>query len=397
MQAAAPTALLTSDAKAGKTGKATGKHSAQAGVKSAFHAILGAKAAAQKADPKDASAVKAALLKSLEKTAAARKHADGLRASLIKHGQSLAQTHAGQLLLDQKAALAKAILKIDSDSNDDGKKLKKKAAGTPHHADGLEAGVSSMMAVNPGIKGPGRSDQGRTVALAPAAADHEASTTHAAARKGPEIRVHVVDARKKHVEATSEDLAASMKPAKLSPADRDPSTAAVIARGSDAHDVTTREIRGPGSSPATPSPGTLQHLREMAGSELTRAAGIILRDGGGEIKLTLKPESLGSVRIRMNLVDNAIEGRIIVDNAAVKHVFEGSLDSLMRALTAEGFQTASLQVSVGGQGADNGRSDREPLPRMRRVNAAGSATGFDWNVPGVESVSLGDLLVNMFV
>jgi len=135
----------------------------------------------------------------------------------------------------------------------------------------------------------------------------------------------------------------------------------------------------------------------MAGSELTRAAGIILRDGGGEIKLTLKPESLGSVRIRMNLVDNAIEGRIIVDNTAVKHVFEGSLDSLMRALTAEGFQTASLQVSVGGQGSDNGRPDKEPSQRMRRVNGPAGPAGPDWNVPGLESMSLGDLLVNLFV
>jgi flagellar hook-length control protein FliK len=133
----------------------------------------------------------------------------------------------------------------------------------------------------------------------------------------------------------------------------------------------------------------------MAGSELVRAAGIVLRDGGGEIKLTLKPESLGSVRIRMNLVDNAIEGRIIVDNSAVKHAFEGSLDSLMRALTAEGFQTASLSVSVGGQNADNGRQDdRDAAPRVRRV---GAAQGFDRNVPGVESLSLGDLLVNLFV
>ena len=83
----------------------------------------------------------------------------------------------------------------------------------------------------------------------------------------------------------------------------------------------------------------------------------------------------------MNLVDNAIEGRIIVDSAAVKQVFDGHIDSLMRALTAEGFQTASLQVSVGGQNADNGRSERETPPRVRRV----SAQGFERNVPGVET------------
>jgi len=85
-----------------------------------------------------------------------------------------------------------------------------------------------------------------------------------------------------------------------------------------------------------------------------------------------------------------------VDNTAVKHVFEGSLDSLMRALTAEGFQTASLQVTVGGNGSDSGRQDRDQAPRPPRIEgskgAAGSGT--DWNVPGVE---MGDLLVNLFV
>jgi flagellar hook-length control protein FliK len=150
-------------------------------------------------------------------------------------------------------------------------------------------------------------------------------------------------------------------------------------------------------APATGTSGQtpLERLREMAGSELVRASTLVLKDGGGEIKLVLKPESLGSVRIRMNLVDNAIEGRIIVDSSAVKHVFDGSVDALRRALTAEGFQMGSLQVSVGGQDAgDNAREQREQAPSaVRRI----TAQGFERNIPGVENVSLGDLFVNLFV
>ncbi len=97
----------------------------------------------------------------------------------------------------------------------------------------------------------------------------------------------------------------------------------------------------------------------------------------------------------MNLVDNAIEGRIIVDSAAVKHVFDGSVDALRRALTAEGFQTGSLQVSVGGQNGDTGERPRQEHPpaAVRRI----TAQGFERNVPGAENVSLGDLFVNLFV
>ena len=108
----------------------------------------------------------------------------------------------------------------------------------------------------------------------------------------------------------------------------------------------------------------------MAGSELVRASSLVLKDGGGEIRLVLKPESLGSVRIRMNVVDNAIEGRIIVDSAAVKHVFDGSVDALRRALTAEGFQMGSLQVSVGGQNAE---TDGAPAAGTRRRRRCGGS------------------------
>jgi flagellar hook-length control protein FliK len=143
---------------------------------------------------------------------------------------------------------------------------------------------------------------------------------------------------------------------------------------------------------ATPQSG-LERLREMAGAELIRATNLVLRDGGGEIRLVLKPESLGSVRIRMNLVDNKIEGRIIVDTSAVKQVMDQNIDALSRALTAGGFQAASLEVSVGGQNADNGRQMQEPPAEVRRV----AAQGFERNVPGEESLSMGDLLVNLFV
>lgn len=146
-----------------------------------------------------------------------------------------------------------------------------------------------------------------------------------------------------------------------------------------------------GGSPA-PFESALERLRSMAGSELVKTSGIILRDGGGEIRLVLKPESLGSVRIRMNIVDNGIEGRIIVDTQAVKQVLDGSMDSLARALTEQGFQTASLQVSVGGQNADGGREAEQAPSGLRRE----SADGFERNVPGIESLSLGDLLVNLF-
>ena len=403
-----------------KAGKAKAKHGALLPVKNALHSTVGAKATAAdakataaKAGLKSSSAFTNALLKALEKnTAAARTHADGLHVNGLgpnglhgaaarfasgrkeaadAHKLALAHLPGCEQAGQQQANAVKAFRETDEEQGHDEKKLKKKTARTPVHTDGIASAVGIGLAQGTtNIPRPERS-KGEAVK---GPAEHVAAVSPPAARKGHELRLHVVDARRKPADSPVEDTAG--KALKTTLPDRDAS-APVVPRDSGAADTSVREMRRQSAPPPAPAAGALERLREMAGSELTRAAGIILRDGGGEIKLTLKPESLGSVRIRMNLVDNAIEGRIIVDNTAVKHVFEGSLDSLMRALTAEGFQTASLQVSVGGQGSDNGRPDKEPSQRIRRVNGPAGPAGPDWNVPGVESMSLGDLLVNLFV
>jgi len=69
----------------------------------------------------------------------------------------------------------------------------------------------------------------------------------------------------------------------------------------------------------------------------------------------------------------------------------------MTCFTAEGFQTGSLQVSVGGQNQDTGaRRDRggEEAPAVRRVE---SARGFSSHIPTAQDAGQGDLLVNLFI
>ncbi|HYW83313.1 MAG TPA: flagellar hook-length control protein FliK, partial [Spirochaetia bacterium] len=211
----------------------------------------------------------------------------------------------------------------------------------------------------------------------------------ARAAAAPQIAaVHVVDLRRRTADKSSD--AGVQKTAQTVSAAKETGTT-FIPQQTVLKDNEIPRKAAPASSPA-PQAG-LERLREMAGSELIRATNLVLRDGGGEIRLVLKPESLGSVRIRMNLVDNKIEGRIIVDSSAVKQVMDQNIDALSRALTAGGFQTASLQVSVGGQNADNGRQMREPPEEVRRV----AAQGFERNIPMEESLSMGDLLVNLFV
>ncbi len=108
------------------------------------------------------------------------------------------------------------------------------------------------------------------------------------------------------------------------------------------------------------SSALMKQLEENINGKIVKQSSIILKDGGsGEIKLILKPEKLGSVRIRLSLTDKNISGQIIVDSSAVKEIFEQNLQNLVRAFKENGFDTAALNVSVGGDHSGSGNREQE--------------------------------------
>lgn len=101
-------------------------------------------------------------------------------------------------------------------------------------------------------------------------------------------------------------------------------------------------------------------------TEFLDRAKIILRDGGGEMRLTIRPQNLGSLRLSVTLEERVLKGQIVVDNETVKGMVESQLDSLLRSFREGGFDPLELRVSVAGE--DGGRQsagDREP-PRRER-------------------------------
>jgi len=116
--------------------------------------------------------------------------------------------------------------------------------------------------------------------------------------------------------------------------------------------------RGAAHEVRTPVPSRFQQALR---SEVVRHSTMILRnDGQGELRLILKPESLGQVRIRLSMNNNHIEGRIIVENSTVKDMFDSNLAHLSQAFEKEGFSSASLEVAVGHKGER--REDRQDGP-----------------------------------
>lgn len=139
-------------------------------------------------------------------------------------------------------------------------------------------------------------------------------------------------------------------------------------------------------------------FRRLLTLEIVQQSRIILKDGGkGEIRLILKPESLGRVRIRINIQDNSIEGKILVENNTVRELFEGNLEHLRNALRSEGFDTAALEVAVGGE-----KSGRDPVKDQVKegfpsISREGASDEFEKSMLFVADFGEEDLLIDMVV
>lgn len=93
-----------------------------------------------------------------------------------------------------------------------------------------------------------------------------------------------------------------------------------------------------------------REVREGA-QDFVRAGQIVLRDNNtGTIRLTLHPETLGNVRISLELgSDRKISGRIVVESKEAYDAFNENLDGLSDAFREGGFDTAGFNLSWSGK------------------------------------------------
>jgi flagellar hook-length control protein FliK len=99
-----------------------------------------------------------------------------------------------------------------------------------------------------------------------------------------------------------------------------------------------------------------ERLRDSWNGDIVQSAHLVLKDGdSGTIRLRLRPESLGSVKIELNLSEKNISGKIVVESDEAKTAFEKNLSQLADAFRREGFDSAKLEVSVdSGSGRESG-------------------------------------------
>ncbi|MDR0630400.1 MAG: flagellar hook-length control protein FliK [Treponema sp.] len=104
-----------------------------------------------------------------------------------------------------------------------------------------------------------------------------------------------------------------------------------------------------------------RELSQNLNGDIVRQAQVVLRDGGaGTIRLALKPESLGNVKIQLELAEKKITGHIIVESNEALRAFEREIHSLEQAFKDSGFGETSLDTALA-----SGRDGQGGNPRQR--------------------------------
>ena len=86
-------------------------------------------------------------------------------------------------------------------------------------------------------------------------------------------------------------------------------------------------------------------------ADFVKAGNIVLKDNNvGNINLILHPESLGNVKISLELTDKVITGKILVSSQEAFNAFNSTQNSLKAAFIESGFDSASFDVSYANQG-----------------------------------------------
>jgi flagellar hook-length control protein FliK len=111
-----------------------------------------------------------------------------------------------------------------------------------------------------------------------------------------------------------------------------------------------------------------RELHQNFNGDIVRHASIALRDGGeGTIKIALKPESLGNVKISLEMTENKITGHIVVESKEALNAFRKEIASLEQAFRDSGFTNADLNLSLTADGRNAQGQEQEQnsfTPRM---------------------------------
>lgn len=120
----------------------------------------------------------------------------------------------------------------------------------------------------------------------------------------------------------------------------------------------------------------IRELKDQGSVEILREAKILVKEGqSGEIKLVLRPQELGTVKINLILENKHIVGRIFVENNIVKEALQTAFGDLKEVFAQQGMELGALDVFVSQESredfwqAENDDADTMPFKLAQAVGA----------------------------
>jgi flagellar hook-length control protein FliK len=90
-------------------------------------------------------------------------------------------------------------------------------------------------------------------------------------------------------------------------------------------------------------------------SQIVEKAALKLSAGQGEVRIDLKPEFLGHLRMNISTEEHQVIVRILTEMPAAKMIIENNINQLRTALQSHGLEIDTFDVLVAG---DSDQSDR---------------------------------------
>jgi len=140
---------------------------------------------------------------------------------------------------------------------------------------------------------------------------------------------------------TSETLADMVQHAKT------PDTSTVF-QGQDVG--TSSDVNKLFSLPRANETGTPRQLEESVIQQVADKLSVAAKTGVTEIRVLLRPESLGEVQLKIKVDGDVVMGKMYVENQQVKHIVEANLQTLKDSLSQHHLSVGSFSVDINHGG-----------------------------------------------
>jgi flagellar hook-length control protein FliK len=129
---------------------------------------------------------------------------------------------------------------------------------------------------------------------------------------------------------------------------------------------------------ATPQP----LAKEEVIHQIVDSAKLRFQNGQGEMRIQLKPESLGHVRLNISTNQHQVMVKVVAELPMVKELLESNLPQLRAELQGQGLEIDKFDVSVGGDDASQNKEQQTWAQRQNGRRGGGAFAQEDPENPG---------------